>query len=65
LFTITQNTPQSAELMPKGGTAVNEIFSYLGAVEGLKVSEFHVEQAKLDDIFVQIYREEGKEAVYA
>ncbi|HAM88488.1 TPA: ABC transporter ATP-binding protein [Candidatus Falkowbacteria bacterium] len=65
LFTIINNTSQSAELAPKDGVAVDEIFSYLGAQDGLKVSGFHVEQAKLDDIFVQIYRKEGKEDVYA
>ncbi len=64
LFTISQRTSRSVELIPNSGVAPDEIFSYLGKVDNLRISEFHVEQAKLDDIFVQIYSE-GKEAVYA
>lgn len=60
LFSITENTAESAVLVPKKNVAPHEIFSYLGTVAGLNVSGFNVEIAKLDDIFVQIYQEKTK-----
>lgn len=65
LFSQAESTPQSALLLPKSGVAPHEIFSYLGTIAGLQVSGFDVEEAKLDDIFVRIYSETGKEASHA
>ncbi len=65
LFKITQSTPLSAELLPRPGITPPEIFSYLGNDNSLKMYDFSVQQAALDDIFVKIYSEGGKEAGYA
>lgn len=65
LFKITETTSRSAVLAPVSGVPPHEIFSYLGTAEGLQIIGFTVEQAKLDDIFVQIYNENRKETPYA
>lgn len=65
LFVINKKTEQSAELLPKSGVAIHAIFSYLGSLSDLQVNQFEEQQATLDDIFVQIYSESGKEVDHA
>jgi ABC-2 type transport system ATP-binding protein len=56
-FEIIKSSPTSAELSPKDGVAISDIFSYLGTVAGLQVDKFEVQQVSLDDIFIKIYSE--------
>lgn len=65
LFTVVQSSALSAELLPINGVAPHDIFSYLGTVAGLQISGFEIQQASLDDIFVQIYSEKRKGDIYA
>lgn len=57
LYTITARSGQTAKLSMKKGATPKQIFSALAAAPSLSVTKFEVEQASLDDIFVQIYRE--------
>lgn len=61
LYEMRKQTATSAMLAPKTGVGQREIFVSLGRQPGIEVSHFEVQRPSLDDIFVQIYRdnEEG------
>ena len=58
LFRVAHKEDGEALLTPAAGVEVAEIFSELGQVSGLQIRRFEVQRPSLDDIFVQIYRED-------
>jgi ABC-2 type transport system ATP-binding protein len=58
LFSVVRKAPGLAVLAPKEGVTAQQIMAELADRSGLMVSRFEIKQASLDDIFVQIYRED-------
>lgn len=58
LFDIEKPSDQQATLLPKDGIATDDILNAL-IKQGLHIESFVVQRPSLDDIFVQIYQQEG------
>jgi ABC-2 type transport system ATP-binding protein len=60
LFSISEQSVNSAVLTPMDGVDPQRILSSLTKQQNLKIQRFQIEQSSLDDIFVQIYQEGAK-----
>ena len=58
LYTVSKQAAGTAELIPAAKAQPQQILAYLVKQSGLEILKFEVEQMSLDDIFVQIYRED-------
>jgi ABC-2 type transport system ATP-binding protein len=60
LYSVVRSTGTSVDLMPADGVNESQILTSLTKQKDLQINKFEVQQASLDDIFVQIYQENSE-----
>jgi ABC-2 type transport system ATP-binding protein len=60
LYSVIRSTGTSVDLMPTDGVNESQILTSLTKQKDLQINKFEVQQASLDDIFVQIYQENSE-----